>query len=45
MQGNDVIITGTGEWQIASGGKIFNFNRLITHQGTLTCRNTNGCFE
>ena len=45
MNGNDVIITGSGEWQIAAGGKILNFNRLITHQGTLTCRNTNGCFE
>lgn len=46
VEGNDVIITGSGTVTITSTGSIENFEELAVHGSAaeLSCRNTGGCF-
>ena len=42
LQGNSLYLSGSGTWTI--NALIYNFNKIVAHQGTLVCIKQTGCF-
>src|SRR3989338_61508 len=42
LQGNSLYLSGSGTWTI--NALIYNFNRIVAHQGNLVCIRQAGCF-